>query len=129
MLNKDGTMIADDKTGQPIPTYTNKDVMNFARGFTNFAHQGNASVIMCLSFALLKLNIISLLMSCTPEDERDNIELEWSLAWIPNAVDPMYLPSSEGRVRISLALSFQKCIIVSTILLRRLSRIFFQSKH
>lgn len=43
MLNQDGTIIVDDNTGQPIPTYTNKDVMNFARGFTNFAHQGNVS--------------------------------------------------------------------------------------
>jgi hypothetical protein len=41
MLNQDGTKIIDDATGLPIPTYTNKDVMNFARGFTNFAHQGN----------------------------------------------------------------------------------------
>ncbi len=41
MLNQDGTKMIDDATGLPIPTYTNKDVMNFARGFTNFAHQGN----------------------------------------------------------------------------------------
>ena len=70
MLNQDGTKVIDDATGQPIPTYTNKDVMNFARGFTNFAHQ---------------------------QDERDNIEIEWDSGWIPNAIDPMHLPTSEGR--------------------------------
>eukprot|EP00804_Cyclotella_cryptica_P011127 CCRYP_019061-RA/>CCRYP_019061-RA protein AED:0.09 eAED:0.09 QI:216/1/1/1/0.83/0.69/13/1964/1704 len=70
MLNEDGTKMIDDATGLPIPTYTNKDVMNFARGFTNFAHQ---------------------------ENERDNIEIAWDPSWIPNAVDPMYLPTSEGR--------------------------------
>jgi len=40
MLNQDGSKMIDGATGLPIPTYTNKDVMNFARGFTNFAHQG-----------------------------------------------------------------------------------------
>ena len=59
MLNQDGTKVIDDSTGEPVPTYTNKDVMNFARAFTNFAHQ---------------------------ENERDNIEIEWSPGWIPNAV-------------------------------------------
>ena len=70
MLNQDGTKILDETTQQPIPTYSNKDIMNFARAFTNFAHQ---------------------------ENERDNIEIDWSPDWIPNAIDPMYLPTSEGR--------------------------------
>jgi cullin-associated NEDD8-dissociated protein 1 len=70
MLHRNGTQILDDTTGQPIPTYSNKDVMNFARGFTNFAHQ---------------------------EQQRDNIEVEWDSGWIPNAIDPMYLPTSEAR--------------------------------
>ena len=69
MLNQDGTKIADE-TGQPVPTYTNYDIVNFSRGWTNFVHQ---------------------------EDERDNIEASWSLGWIENAVDPMWLPTSEGR--------------------------------
>lgn len=128
MLNQDGTLIVDDNTGQPIPTYTNKDVMNFARGFTNFAHQGNVRHNVHL-IALLKPSTSSLLIFCTLEDQRDNIEAEWSLAWISNAVDPMYLPSSEGRVRISLVLSFQ---ISSTCIYNLFywpSRIFFQSKH
>lgn len=72
MLNQDGTKILDEATGQPIPTYTNRDIMNFARAFTNFAHRED-------------------------EHERDNIEVEWDLGWIPNAIDPMYLPTSEGR--------------------------------
>jgi hypothetical protein len=40
-------------------------------------------------------------MFYTLDDERDNIEIAWEPSWIPNAVDPMYLPTSEGRVRVS----------------------------
>jgi hypothetical protein len=70
MLNPDGTKIVDKASGQPVPTYSNKDVMNFARAFTNFAHQG---------------------------EERDNIEIEFKPFWVSNAIDPMYFPASEGR--------------------------------
>lgn len=72
MLNIDGTRILDDQ-GEPILSYSNSDIMNFARGFTNFARQ---------------------------DDVRDNIEPEWDTAYLPNAIDPMYLPTSEGRVSI-----------------------------
>ncbi len=51
MLNQDGTRKID-VSGQPIPTYTNEDIVNFSRGWTNFKHR---------------------------EKERDNIEAEWSL--------------------------------------------------
>jgi hypothetical protein len=103
MLNPDGTKIVDKASGQPVPTYSNKDVMNFARAFTNFEHQG---------------------------EERDNIEVEWrpilvssaviyqflssrpksnrlifchastpnnNIIKVRNAIDPMYFPASEGR--------------------------------
>ena len=52
ILNQDGTPKLDPATGQPIPTYTNEDIMNFARGWTNFEDR---------------------------EKERDNIEPEWNL--------------------------------------------------
>ena len=52
MLNQDGTRKIDPTSGQPIPTYTNEDIVNFSRGWTNFKHR---------------------------EKERDNIEAEWSL--------------------------------------------------
>lgn len=70
MLHPNGTEIIDEESGQPIPTYSNKDIMNFARAFTNFAHQ---------------------------REERDNIEIEQHPLSVPNAIDPMYLPTSEGR--------------------------------
>ena len=70
MLNPDGTKKLDPSTGEPIPTYTNSDIMNFSRGWTNFhIHQ----------------------------DFRDNVEAQWSLSNMVNRVDPMTLPSSEGR--------------------------------
>ena len=70
MLNQDGSYKIDPATGEPIPTYTNEDIMNFSRGWTNFHIR---------------------------EDERDNIEPEWSHEWVTNKVDPMTLPTSEGR--------------------------------
>jgi len=70
MLNQDGTIKIDPATGQAIPTYTNDDIVNFSRVWTNFFIQ---------------------------EGDRDNIEAEWSQGWIPNRVDPMTLPTSEGR--------------------------------
>ena len=36
MLNQDGTQKIDSTNGQPIPTYDNEDIVNFARGWTNF---------------------------------------------------------------------------------------------
>ena len=50
-LNQDGTKIIDQATGQAVPTYTNDDIMNFSRGWTNFEIR---------------------------EESRDNIEAEWS---------------------------------------------------
>ncbi len=70
MLNPDGTKQIDKVTGQPILTYTNKDIVNFSRGFTNFARRTN---------------------------ERDNIEADWDFGWVVNRLDPMMLPTSEGR--------------------------------
>lgn len=52
MLNPDGTRKIDPVSGQPIPTYTNEDIINFSRGWTNFKRR---------------------------EKERDNIEAEWDL--------------------------------------------------
>ena len=52
MLNEDGTRKIDPTTGQPISTYTNEDIMNFSRGWTNFMIR---------------------------EIERDNIEPHWDL--------------------------------------------------
>lgn len=70
MLNQDGTKIIDETTEEPIPTYSNDDIINFARGWTNFAVR---------------------------EGDRDNIEPGWSLGWWANYIDPMELPTSEGR--------------------------------
>lgn len=70
MLNQDGSHKIDPATGVSIPTYTNEDIMNFSRGWTNFHIR---------------------------EDERDNIEPEWSHEWVTNKVDPMTIPTSEGR--------------------------------
>lgn len=67
MLNPDGTKKKDQITGKAIPTYSNDDIMNFSRGWTNFVLQN---------------------------DERDNIEAEWNQGWMTNRVDPMTLPSS-----------------------------------
>ena len=70
-------------------------------------------------------------MFYTQEDERDNIEIAWEPSWIPNAVDPMYLPSSEGRVRVSfymlwISSSFElQCeTLMLTILFRWLQDFF-----
>jgi len=52
MLNPDGTRKIDPVSGQPISTYTNEDIINFSRGWTNFKRL---------------------------EKERDNIEAEWEL--------------------------------------------------
>jgi len=70
VLNQDGTKVIDETTGQYVPTYTNSDIVNFSRGWTNFVHQ---------------------------QDERDNVEASWDLGWIPNPFDPMEFPTSEGR--------------------------------
>jgi hypothetical protein len=99
LLNQDGTRKIDPATGQPIATYTNEDIVNFSRGWTNFKER---------------------------ETERDNIEAEWSTVsistvcrdtiffndfsntdftcivmksqdWMVNKIDPMFLPTSEGR--------------------------------
>ncbi len=70
MLNEDGTKVIDESTGQYVSTYTNADIVNFSRGWTNFVDR---------------------------EDQRDNIEAEWDLGFVPNALDPMELPTSEGR--------------------------------
>ncbi len=70
MLNEDGTKVIDESTGEYVPTYTNADIVNFSRGWTNFVHR---------------------------QDQRDNIEAEWDLGWIPNTLEPMELPTSEGR--------------------------------
>lgn len=98
MLNQDGTRKTDPITGQPIATYTNEDIVNFSRGWTNFKER---------------------------ENERDNIEPEWSPVsnycvcyytiifndfkndnkfiaytsqdWMANKIDPMFLPTSEAR--------------------------------
>ncbi|KAL7541734.1 hypothetical protein ACHAXR_011178 [Thalassiosira sp. AJA248-18] len=70
MLNQDGSKVFDETTGQPVPAYSNYDIVNFARGWTNFDRH---------------------------EAQRDNIEALWSLGWIENSVDPMWLPTSEGR--------------------------------
>ena len=50
-LNDDGTKKIDEVTGQPIPTYTNDDIVNFARGWTNFVsdYLHYAMVLWCLS--------------------------------------------------------------------------------
>jgi len=37
-LNQDGTKKTDPMTGQPIPTYTNVDITNFARVFTGLSY-------------------------------------------------------------------------------------------
>lgn len=31
LLNQDGTQILDQATGQPLPTYTNEDIVNLSR--------------------------------------------------------------------------------------------------
>jgi cullin-associated NEDD8-dissociated protein 1 len=54
MLNPDGSRKIDPVSGQPIPTYTNEDIINFSRGWTNFKRREN-------------------------ENFRDNIEAEWDL--------------------------------------------------
>lgn len=51
MLNRDGTKVIDEVTGKPIDTYSNDDIVNFSRGWTNFDER---------------------------EEQRDNIESEWS---------------------------------------------------
>ena len=35
-LNQDGTKVIDEETGKPAETYTNEDIMTFARAWTNF---------------------------------------------------------------------------------------------
>ncbi len=70
MLNQDGTKVIDESTGQYVPTYTNFDIVNFSRGWTNFVNQ---------------------------QSQRDNIEASWDLGWIGNEIDPMEIPTSEGR--------------------------------
>lgn len=51
MLNQDGTKVIDEVTGKPVDTYSNDDIVNFSRGWTNFNER---------------------------EEQRDNIESEWS---------------------------------------------------
>jgi hypothetical protein len=61
MLNQDGTHKIDPATGESIPTYTNDDIINFSRGWTNFHIR---------------------------EVERDNIEPEWSHVSIHGLLPP-----------------------------------------
>ncbi|KAL7539351.1 hypothetical protein ACHAXR_009213, partial [Thalassiosira sp. AJA248-18] len=70
MLNQDGTLVIDKATGQPVPTYDNEDIINFSRGWTNFVMQ---------------------------EEQRDNAEPKFDQSWVENQIDPMVLPTSEGR--------------------------------
>ena len=70
VLNQDGTYKIDPQTGNPRETYNNDDITNFSRGWTNF---------------ILNYN------------DRDNIEPEWSTSWVANRIDPMVLPTTEGR--------------------------------
>ena len=70
VLNRDGTYKIDPQTRNPLETYNNDDITNFSRAWTNFVLNYN---------------------------ERDNIEPEWSTNWVTNRIDPMVLPTSEGR--------------------------------
>lgn len=70
LLNQDGTRQLDD-AGEPKPTYSNDDVANFARGWTNLHHQGVNTKL--------------------------NSEFDFMFDWRFNKIDPMWLPSSNAR--------------------------------
>ena len=68
MLHENGTEILDDD-GNPVPTYTNKDIETFARGWTGFEGQKS----------------------------RPNLEASRLMGNHPNLIDPMKISSREGR--------------------------------
>ena len=68
-LNPDGTKIIDEETGKPAETYTNEDIMTFARAWTNFQRR----------------------------EFRPNLEVFSDFLFSDNEVDPMHLPTSDGR--------------------------------
>jgi len=69
-LHRNGTQVIDDITGMAIPTYDNNDIVELSRGWTNMRRNG----------------------------DRTNVESSWSLyPWNSNLVDPMRLPTTDGR--------------------------------